>query len=308
MQTTLTKLNLKVELHASNLMTPSHMEWTPDGRLLVSETTAGRIKDITKPGNYLDVAPFASGLKGPSSIVPLQDGRIYVCETWANRIVDVSLGGDSSENLPFLDGLQRPYSLTYLGDHLEVVERESITTNRVLKINPETGSKEVLIKNIPAVPMPGLEGILPLESFPDNWEYEWSMYSGCAGWKTKIFTEDGQEFNVSSSSALGQIVKDPETETDYMDLVKKGNLIASGLDWKGGMIQNPVNKMLYVTQPHKGTILEINPFESKDYRFSAPIIQGLNMPTCVRFSPDGNSMYVCSAPTGSIWKFTGFQE
>ncbi|MBP1970317.1 DNA-binding beta-propeller fold protein YncE [Virgibacillus natechei] len=275
--------------------------------LLVSETTAGRIKDITEPGNYLDVDPFAYGLKGPSSIVPLPDGRIYVCETSGNRIVDISMGGESSDNIPFIDGLKRPYSLTYLDNNLEVVERESVSSNRVLKINPDTGSKNVLIKNIPAVPMPGLEGILPQSAFPDDWEYEWSMFSSCAGWKTKIRAEDGNEFSVSSSSALGQIVKDPESESDYMDIVKNGHLIASGLDWKGGMIQHPTNKMLYVTQPHKGTILEVDPFDSRDYRFQAPIIQGLNMPTCVRFSPDGNSLYVCSAPTGSIWKLSGFQ-
>lgn len=299
-----------MELHATNLITPSHMEWTPEGRLLVSETTAGRIKDITEPGNYLDTKAFATGLKGPSSIVPLEDGRIYVCETWGNKIVDVSTGGDSSENFSYIDGVNYPYSITFLDDHIRVVERESITSNRLLKINPETGKKEVLIKNIPAVPLPGLEGFLPQEFFPEHWEYHWNMYSGCSGWTETFKTEDGNQVGIASSSVLGQLVKYPETEveTDYMDLVKNGNLIASGLDWKGGMKQNHVNKMLYVTQPRKGTVLEINPFENKDYRFAAPIIQGLNMPTCVRFSPDGNSMYACSAPTGSVWKFTGFLE
>lgn len=102
------KLSLKVELHAVNLITPSHMEWTHDGRLLVSETTAGRIKDITEPGNYLDTKPFAYGLKGPSSIVPLEDGRIYVCETWGDRIVNVSFGGDISKDFSYIKDLKRP--------------------------------------------------------------------------------------------------------------------------------------------------------------------------------------------------------
>ncbi len=35
---------------AWGLKNPSHMEWTPDGRLLVSEHTAGTVRDITKGG------------------------------------------------------------------------------------------------------------------------------------------------------------------------------------------------------------------------------------------------------------------
>ncbi len=37
----------KVTLHATNLLNPNHMEWIIDGRLLVSEYSAGRVKDIT---------------------------------------------------------------------------------------------------------------------------------------------------------------------------------------------------------------------------------------------------------------------
>ncbi|GIP65041.1 hypothetical protein J32TS6_35960 [Virgibacillus pantothenticus] len=37
------------------------------------------------------------------------------------------------------------------------------------------------------------------------------------------------------------------------------------------------------------------------------ILQGLNSPTCIRFSPDYKEAYVCSSFTGSIWRFYDFE-
>ena len=42
-----------VQLHAVNLTNPSHMEWTVDNRLLVSQSTAGSVVDITDGGDMM---------------------------------------------------------------------------------------------------------------------------------------------------------------------------------------------------------------------------------------------------------------
>ena len=49
---------------AWNLHAPTHMEWAPDGRLLVVERTTGKVKDITKGGDMEEAKPFAWGLEG----------------------------------------------------------------------------------------------------------------------------------------------------------------------------------------------------------------------------------------------------
>ncbi len=72
------------------------------------------------------------------------------------------------------------------------------------------------------------------------------------------------------------------------------------------MIQHPTNNHVYVTQPSKGSVMAVNPATPQDYRHDLPVVQGLAMPTCVRFSPDGESMFVCSMATGSVWKITDF--
>ena len=77
-----THSKVEVELFASNLRTPTHMEWTQDGRLLVSETTAGRVTDISRGGDFIDASPFAWGLETPASICPMPDGSIYTVEIW----------------------------------------------------------------------------------------------------------------------------------------------------------------------------------------------------------------------------------
>ena len=64
---------LHIELFAVGLHNPSHMEWTPDGRLLVSDLTAGKVFDITDGGDVTQTAPVAEGLGGPAAIVPVDD-------------------------------------------------------------------------------------------------------------------------------------------------------------------------------------------------------------------------------------------
>ncbi len=50
---------------AWNLHAPTHMEWTPDGRLLVVERTTGKVKDVTKGGDMEEAKPSPGGSRGP---------------------------------------------------------------------------------------------------------------------------------------------------------------------------------------------------------------------------------------------------
>src|SRR5688572_8044009 len=100
-----------VRLFATNLYNPTHMNWTKDGRLLVSETTAGQIKDITDGGDMKDAAPFAWGLEGPAAIGTLSDGRLLCVESWGGSICEITGGGDMSGKPRLLSSLVLPYSL-----------------------------------------------------------------------------------------------------------------------------------------------------------------------------------------------------
>lgn len=281
------------------------MEWTPDGRLLVSEHTAGEVKDITTGGDMAHREPLAHGLRGPASILPLDDGRILVSELWSDRVTDISDGGDVSGRPPFAEGLIGPYSLTALDGQIAVVEHIGKGSGQITDISAGGGrtNHRVLLSKIPSQPMPGLEGLTPLEAWPDDWT---KFFFACSDWKTKV-TMGGETFLVVNSSPLGQLVRIPKQGGDYLDLVEQGYLLASGLGWMGGMIQHPTNESVYVTQPLKGMIAKVDLTEVRDYRFDPPVVQGLNMPTCIRFSPDGDNAFVCSIPTGSIWKISNLQ-
>ena len=72
------------------------------------------------------------------------------------------------------------------------------------------------------------------------------------------------------------------------------------------MIDHPSDGRTYVSQPLKGTVMAVDHSGGRDYRFDPPVVQGLNMPTCVRFSPDGESMFVCSMAVGGVWRIRNF--
>lgn len=290
-----------VRLFATNLHAPSHMEWTQDGRLLVSEHTAGRIVDITAGGDFIDSKPFAWGLEGPSSILPLPNGQLLVAEMWRGRITDITNGGDLSTAPAFVDGLRNPYSLAMVDDNIYVVERSGWSTTQVTMVM-EKGRRvqKPLVTNAPSLPMAGLEGLTPPSSWPDNWtEY----FAGCSAWLTPLLLS-GTHTLVMNNSPLGQFLAIPEHGGDYLTLAESGKVIASGLSWMGGMYQRRSDERIFMTQPTKGTIVAIDPYANRDYRFDPPVVQGLNTPTCVRFGPD-DEMLVCSIATGGVWRISG---
>lgn len=293
---------LNVELFATNLHAPTHMEWSLDGRLLVSEHTAGQITDISAGGDFRDSKPVAFGLQGPSSILQMHDGRILVSEMWSGRISDISAGGDVSAVEPFAEGLKGPYSLSMIGGSVYVVEHPSSMAAQVTEIVGKTEFRPY-VTNVPGVPLSGMEGLTPPNHWPDRWT---TLFNDCNDWKTPV-TIDGTEFLALNSSIMGLLIKVPAGGGDYNELIAENSLFAKGLGQMGGMIQRPGTNDLYLTLPREGSVIVVDLLsENTDYRFTPPIVRGLNMPSCVRFSPSGDAMYICSFAVGGVWKVTGW--
>ncbi len=295
---------------AWNLHAPTHMEWAPDGRLLVVERTTGKVKDITKGGDMEEAKPFAWGLEGPSSMCPLPDGRLLISEFWGGRILDISSGGPASKAPVFCEGLIRPYSITSVpteGSYRVFVvsssEKRALedVVGQVSEIS--NGKALPFLTQIPSRRSRGTEGFTP----PWSWPEEWSVYaSQCSkkSWTTFLPGEKG--VLILAVSSLGRIIAFPVQEgPQELPEVAKKYTIAFDLDNMGGIIGHPYNGFLYVSQPATGSVLAIDPKEVRAYSFDPPVVTNLPSPSCVRFSPDGQMMFVCSPTNGVVWKVEG---
>ncbi|MFK7604332.1 hypothetical protein ACI3L1_19250 [Deinococcus sp. SM5_A1] len=303
----LRRSKVKIELFASNLMNPSHMEWMLDGRLLVSEHTTGQVIDITKGGDMRGAKPFAWGLKGPASMLPLEDGRILISETWGGRIKDISSGGDVSELEPFAYELEMPYTLGFMtkpDGSPRITASESFGPFHTQNTDvTQGGGRQNHVPYVMRMPsIPGSPGLTPVDL--PNWAEKWENFAaaGCTkSWTTMVNNE-----LFVAIGAVGQVLKVPEGGGDYLELVDSGHLAAWGLQRLGGMKGHPVDGLIYAVQPEFGNVIAFDPDEPANQRFQPPVVQGLNFPTCPRFSEDGDIMYVCSSGDGVIWKVTNY--
>jgi hypothetical protein len=155
------------------------------------------------------------------------------------------------------------------------------------------------VTNIPTIA--GSPGLTPLHSWPDMWE-DYAA-AGC----TKDWIDPGHRGELHLAiGPLGQIMKVPAGGGEYIHLVQDQHLIAWGLHRLGGMKFHPFEDVLYAVQPEDGSVVAIDPSKPRNYRFEPPVVKGLNFPTCVRFSEDGETMFVCGSGEGVIWKVTNF--
>lgn len=296
------RTGLSVELFATNLHAPTHMEWTLDGRLLASEPSAGRISDITNGGDMRDAKPFAWGLHGPTSIQPLADGRLLVSEMMSGTIADITGGGDASTREPFAEGLRGPYSLSSMGGSIYVVEHPKPLASQITEVVGRRDHRPY-VTNIPSIPLGGMEGLTPISAWPEDWT---GYFFYCENWKEPVRIGDTDTL-VLNNSALGYLFKVPSDGAEFSDLTNgEDTVLATGLGHMGGMNKHPVKDELYVTLPKEGGVIAVDLTQRQDYRFKPLVIRGLNMPSCVRFSPSGDEMYICSFAVGGVWKVTGF--
>lgn len=287
--------------HAVNLLNPSHMEWTRDGRLLVCEHTAGRIMDVTAGGDMRDAEPFAYGLEGPAAILP-QDDHILVSESWAGRVVALPLGGGDAGDAPaYAEDLSVPYGLSQdRSGRIFVSEKADRFRSQLTELVEGAGGKETrpFVTNIPI--QPAAPGRAPLGTYPTG---EWDRYAagGCsADWPD--FSGPDRAFAVGY---LGLIVRARPEGGDFLDTLAKHPdemLIAWGLQRTAGMKYNAADGRYYVTQPEAGSVLVVDPDAPANYALTPPVVRGLNQPSCVRFSPDGTEMFVCASGDGVVWR------
>ena len=302
--------DVDVTLHATNLNNPSHMEWTHDGRLLAAERTNGRLVDVTDGGDFgglsdEDDRVFAHNLEGPSSMAMLPDGRVLVNECWSGRIVDITGGGDASEAEAYATDLDGPYSILYhdANDKLYTTVSPNSRHSRIIDVTggDDADDHPVVVDDIPV--RDKFPGMTPRESWPDGWE---ATQVDCGQWLVS-----GGEHLLYSAGPLGQIARanpDPdEGPTTHMEHVDAGNLVARGLDRVGGSKYNRKDGLVYAAEPFEGSIVAVDPQDSRQYRFSPRIARGFVLPTCVRFGPDNDTMYVCGRGEGVVYEIENFR-
>lgn len=296
-----------VELFANNLHNPSHMEWSHDGRLLVSERGAGRVTEITDGGDMADAEPFATGLEGPTRLHPMADGRLLAVEFEAGRIKDISEGGDVSDVEPFVEGLNRPYSLVGVlkdGKERLYVSEDDGTRGwfREVTAGGHADDLPVVWDEFPT--KKGHPGYSPVS---DDWENDWVKKAGptCNSW----LTAHGEKL-YSSVSIMGEIIDLTGAEHDktYAELVEDGRRIMTGRDTLGGLKYNPHDDVIYGVEPGRGEVFVADPDdEEANHQFRPGIVRGLGKPSCLRFSEDNEAMFVCGLGHGTIWKVTDFR-
>lgn len=299
---------MKIELHASNLINPTHMEWTNDDKLLVSEHTKGIVTEITNGGDMKDSKPFATGLKGPSGILPTTDGKILVAETWGGTVKDISDGGEMSSKDPFAFGLSMPYSLLERkkGEDQAIFVSQSYNGRNSwieeITNGGDSKSENFYVSEIPAIP--GLPGLTPINKWPNDWQKY--AAGGCVinwqgGGDTRYSTE-----HYFAHSGLGQIFDISENSGDYFKLLSEKKAVAWGMNKLGAIHMHPKNGLLYCVEPEQGNIVAINPKSPQNHKFTPAVVKNLVRPTCLRFDKSGETMYVCGTGEGVIWKITGF--
>jgi hypothetical protein len=279
------------------------MEWTSAGRLLASEHSASSVKDVTDGGDMAQSNPYASGLRGPASILPRTNGQLLVAETWAGSVVDIQGGGEMTGKPRYISELSAPYSLLetlkYGEPRLFVSEHYNGRNSWIRDItNPISTS--VYVNNIPA--RPGAPAATPLESWDDEWQ-KFAASNCVINWQGG---GGGSAAHYLAIGSLGQILDIKDEGGEYIDLLKNKKAIAWDLGRLGAIKEHP-NGLLYAVESELGDVVAVDPKHPMNYRFQPPVVRGFNRPTCIRFSEDGMTMFVCSQGDGCVWKVIDFQ-
>jgi len=271
----------RISVHAFGLLQPSHMEWTEDGRLLVSEFGRGNIFDITAGGDYRDAKPFASGLAHPAGILTNYEGsRIIVADTGRGEIVDITGGGHRLKENIVGSSIPGAYGLTLFRDKL-FTAFSSETENGVARV---TGGSFT-------------EGDIHFGGFPNgnrNHPAYLSFMGACpTNWSTVAFND--RLLYVHSS--LGAIYDVSEEAVFTADTPK----FVEGLDEPLGMIYHEPTKLLYIADRGSGSVKPIPSGGEVNMRFVSPVATGFRRPSCVRFHPARSVMYVCDMAECVVW-------
>lgn len=272
-----------VEPHATSLSLPSHMGLTSDGRILVSEFSAGRVRDITEAGDYADTSrgAYATGLIRPGGIAPLADGRIMVADSGAGAIFDVTTPGPVTDAAAVFTDVPHPYSL--------------LETSTGIFVSYSNDAWAGVVEVVPGERF-SLDPPTFVHSFPVEKTMEpFRASTGCGGsWATTL--KDGRF--MFGHAALGAIF-DVTNGGHFYDL--REERYAWGLQQPLGMIIDPLDGNLYVCERYTGVIKRI-PHAGGYARFAEPLIAGFQEPSCIRFTPDGSRAYVCDRALDTVYR------
>ena|ERR1700733_8498022 len=103
---------------------------------------------------------------------------------------------------------------------------------------------------------------------------------------------------------MGQILNVYEQGSACSDLIKAKKALAWDLGQREAMKEHPNNGVRYALEPELGDIVKIDPHNPRNYRFVATVVRGSMKLTCLRFSPNGQTIYVSSKGDGFVWAVT----
>jgi hypothetical protein len=273
-----------MEVHAWGLLHPGHMEWTKDGRLLVSEYGRGRVTDITDGGDYRDATPFATGLSNPAGIITTYQGSgILVADNGSDEIIDISHGGDVSGSPRAIFSVPAAYGIVeFQGGIYANFSDEHRNGVVKLAVGRSFTESETVSGDFPTGPSSG-----PAYS---------PHFSGCSKNWTSIAA--GERI-LYSHAALGAIydVTDP-TEVGPLESRK----VVSDLSNPLGMWYDEGFRLLFIAERDTGSVKAVPLNSPVSPRFIPPLVTGLRFPSCIRLAPDRSALYVCDFHDCCVWR------
>jgi len=288
-----------MDVHAHGLSYPSHMEWTQDGRLLVSEFLGGNVKDITEGGDARTQKPFAYNLGHPASLLTdYQGDRILVNDNGKGVVYDITNGGDVQKAQVIFRGVPGPYGLVSHGGQVYSTF-SNVRENGLVKI-VEGGEFS--------------EGLMLVRGFPRgvretaDARMEGVEIGDCGSWSARSVGDRLLYLH----SGLG-IIFDLENEASGEHFERYSTdipIVAQGLNKPLGFIAQEVDgeDVLFVAERFGHAVKAVPPKSyGIDMRYIPPVATGFREPSCLRFSPDAKEMYVCDFAGGVVWK-VGFEH
>ncbi|MEM6516456.1 MAG: hypothetical protein AAF688_09770 [Bacteroidota bacterium] len=275
---------ISIEPFAIGLTHPGHMEFTKDGRLLVSEFGKGQVTEITEGGDFRNSKPFAYNLGHPAGIVTNYDGdKILVADAGLQKIIDITNGGDASKCPVIYDGLKGAYGMTVFKNELYAVysnEKE----NGLVKVNGKSFSEDDIFS-----------GGYPNTSH--NLPYFNSVEGGNCGSWAAVALGNRLLYTVAGNGTIYDV-----TEGKNYD-VKGGGEYITGLNNPLGSWYVPQFGYLFIAERNSGNI-KIMPEKGGYAKYYPAILTGLKQPSCLRFSPDLKAMYVCDFANNAVMKIS----
>jgi hypothetical protein len=271
----------RVSVHAYGLLQPSHMEWTQDGRLLVSEFGRGRVVDVTAGGDCRDAVPFADGLMHPAGLLTNYEGsRILVADTGRGEVLDITEGGRREDfAVVSAEPIAGTYGLTVYRDQLLTTFSDERQNGIARVSEPPSSAEHVYFGGFP------------------NGNHEHPPYislGACpTNWKTIAFDDR----LLYAHSSLGAVYDISEPGSFSIDTPK----FLEGLKRPLGMIFDEATGLLYVTDRGGGSVKPAPREGGVNMRFIAPVATGFGQPSCVRLDPLKPTMYVCDMTECVIW-------